>query len=102
MDNVECPYCGETQEINHDDGAHYDENESETMECSDCDKTFMVSVWISRTFEGVKVDCLNDGKHIWRPTNTIPRYFTRMKCETCDEKREFTEEEKIKYNFPKE
>lgn len=87
MDTVECPYCGEDVEINHDDGAHYDDNRSTPMQCPLCDKYFMVSVWISYSFEGQKADCLNDGEHSWERIRGIPKeYFeNRRQCSMCGE-----------------
>lgn len=89
MDEVECPYCEANVEINHDDGAHYDENRSEEMCCPECDKYFMVSVSLSRYFEGEKADCLNDGEHDWQEIHGYPKeYFVnRRRCSMCGEEK---------------
>jgi len=60
MDEVDCPYCGETFEINHDDGAHYRDGESEVDTCSNCDKQIMISASCCWSYEAEKADCLND------------------------------------------
>lgn len=41
-DQVECPYCGHEFDLNHDDGAHYDQNKMEEEQCPECDKLFLV------------------------------------------------------------
>ena len=47
MSDINCPYCGFDQEINHDDGYGYNEDESFEQECVSCDKTFKFTVHIS-------------------------------------------------------
>lgn len=100
MDTVNCPYCRKNVKINHDDGAHYDENRMEEMECPECDKYFMVSAYVLWSFDGHKADCLNDGEHDFKPSYTYPKCYTRMECTMCNEHREPTKEEKEKYNIP--
>lgn len=89
MDEVTCPYCEEDVEINHDDGAHYDEGRLEEEYCSNCDKYFMVSASCSWSFEGYKADCLNGGEHNLEKIHGagIPGdyYETHMRCSDCDE-----------------
>ena len=41
MKDVECPYCGTGQEINHDDGYGYEEDDPHEQSCPHCDKTFV-------------------------------------------------------------
>lgn len=86
MDTVDCPYCGQENEINHDDGAHYDEEHAESMECEHCDKKFLVDATISWYFEGREADCLNDGEHKWKDlisTHPVGREY----CTHCRIKR---------------
>lgn len=45
--DVECPYCGEGQEINHDDGYGYEEGEIFQQHCHGCCKTFAFTTCIS-------------------------------------------------------
>ena len=59
MDKITCPYCSEEFELNHDDGAHYDENESEEEECPHCGKIMLVDAWCIWDYEAKKADCLN-------------------------------------------
>ena len=63
IDDLECPYCGEGQEVCHDDGAGYAEDESHEMQCSDCDKYFTFQTHISFSYFPEKADCLNDAPH---------------------------------------
>ena len=86
-DDVECPYCGEGQEINHDDGYGYDEDERHEQQCSDCDKHFVFTTSISYYYEAEKADCLNGGDHVVKMSCTYPREYSTMNCENCDYKR---------------
>lgn len=89
MDTVECPYCQESVKINHDDGAHYDENISEPMECEKCEKSFMVSASVTWHFEGERADCLNDGEHDWQKIRGYPteHFENRRRCWMCYEEK---------------
>lgn len=40
MKDVNCPYCGHAQDINHDDGYGYDENENHEQDCTKCGEPF--------------------------------------------------------------
>lgn len=94
MDSVECPYCGSEEEINHDDGGYYDQDVTHQMQCNNCEKNFVFTTSIRFTYYPEKADCLNDGKHCYVPTHTIPKVLTRMKCCMCDDTRVLTEEER--------
>jgi len=85
MSDVECPYCGQGVEINHDDGYGCAEDELHHQECSSCEKIFTFYTQINLTYNAYKADCLNGGEHIWQKTNTYPPEFARLKCKTCDE-----------------
>lgn len=93
MREIKCPYCGEEQEINHDDGYGYEEDRLHEQECGDCDKTFTFTTSIHYYYEAHKADCLNGSPHKLKPTTTIPIEFTRMYCEECEYKRKPTEKE---------
>lgn len=49
--DVECPYCQEWQEINHDDGYGYGEGVDHEQTCGDCRKTFVYETTISFDYE---------------------------------------------------
>lgn len=93
MADVECPYCGKDQEINHDDGYGYAEDIKHKQECGHCGKTFVFTTEISFDHEAEKADCLNGGEHKYKPTPTYPKEFTEMECMMCDDKRKPTAEE---------
>jgi len=99
MKDLECPYCEQELEINHDDGFGYDENEKHQMQCEHCDKHFVFETEISFYYYPEKADCLNDGKHSWKKTNHYPVEFSVMECTMCDEKRDLTDEERKEYNI---
>lgn len=87
MSDINCPYCNAEQEICHDDGQGYAEDETHQQECSECDKTFVFSTSISFYYTPEKAGCLNGGEHNWQPTMTFPRQYTKMRCLMCDESR---------------
>lgn len=102
MKDIECPYCGEYQEINHDDGYGYTENEAHQQQCHKCEKTFVYYTSIHFSYDGKQADCLNDGEHEYKPTRTNPKFFTKMRCTMCDDERDPTASERELYNIPTE
>ncbi len=46
MNDIECPYCGHNQDVCHDDGQGYEEDETHVMECEGCDKAFVFTTSI--------------------------------------------------------
>ena len=93
MKDVECPYCEKWQEINHDDGFSYAEDEIHQQECSDCGKVFTFTTSISFNYESEKAPCLNGGEHKWGQSHTVPRQHTKMHCMYCGDRREPTPNE---------
>jgi hypothetical protein len=91
--DLECPYCGQWQEVNHDDGQGYAENELHQMECSNCGKNFVFTTYISFSYEPYKADCLNGKKHRFKAQNCYPRECVEMECEMCGETRKPTDKE---------
>lgn len=87
MDDILCPYCGEEQQIDHDDGYGYAEDELYTQECRDCNKIFIYKTSITYYYEGMIAPCLNGGKHDWEQMVGAPReYFIgKFRCTYCDE-----------------
>lgn len=100
MKDINCPYCDAEQDINHDDGYGYGEDEKHQQECGNCNKTFTYTTSISFYYEAEKADCLNGSEHEWKPTRCSPKCATKMRCEMCDEEREPTEQERITYSIP--
>lgn len=98
--DLECPNCGEYIEICHDDGFGYEEGTLHEQNCGHCDKNFAFTTSICYYYEGFKADCLNDGEHLYEPTTTFPKMFTKMTCKTCDDTRVPTLDEKLKYDIP--
>lgn len=94
MSDVDCPYCGFPQEICHDDGYGYEEDVVHEQECIDCEKTFVFETFVSYFYDAKKADCLNGGFHRYKPTNTVPRKYTRMRCRDCDRTRPLTDAER--------
>ena len=93
MNDIECPYCGKEQEVNHYDGYAYTENVLHEQQCCECEKTFVFTTYTSYSYTPYKADCLNDGEHAFKATSTYPKECTRMRCSQCNEERQPTEEE---------
>lgn len=83
MKDVECPYCGTGQEINHDDGYGYEEDDPHEQSCPHCDKTFVFYTTILFHYSAHKADCLNGSPHRYEKTKTYPPEFAVMRCIDC-------------------
>lgn len=82
--DVECPYCGEGQEINHDDGYGYGEDDTHEQQCGECDKNFAYTTAISFDHYASKADCLNGGDHNYEVVMHVPSYWPDWKrCMDC-------------------
>jgi hypothetical protein len=92
-DDIDCPYCGAGQKINHDDGYGYEEDRVHQQECPKCEKEFVFNTSISFSYTGYKADCLNGSEHIYEATHTYPVKCSRMRCTMCECERNPTEEE---------
>ena len=97
--DLECPYCEKGLDINHDDGFGYEEGVTHQMDCEHCGKSFVFTTSILYLFEPEKADCLNGGKHDYQLSHTAPREFSTMRCSMCDNVRELTEEERLKFKI---
>ncbi len=94
-DDVECPYCSVGNEINHDDGYGYEEDQRYEQQCHACDKNFTFTTSISYYYEAEKADCLNGSEHRLKMSTTYPPMYSKMNCEDCDYSRKPTPEEFI-------
>ena len=91
-DDLECPYCGAGQDVNHDDGAGYEEGVSDKMECESCHKNFVFTTSITYHYKPEKADCLNGSPHrysewqSWRKCYDCDHveYSRRRRCYDCD------------------
>ena len=93
MEDLECPYCDKGQEVCHDDGFGYEENERHEMECPDCGKTFVFTTSIVLYYEPGKADCLNGSDHDLKMNACYPKEYSEMCCADCDYRRKPTPEE---------
>ena len=91
--DLDCPYCGRGQNVNHDDGQGYAEDEIHQMSCEYCDKYFVYTTYISFNYTPAKADCLNGKKHKWKAQCCYPKIHTKMECEMCGETRMPTDKE---------
>lgn len=85
MSDVNCPYCGTDQAINHDDGYGYEEGELFSQKCVSCGKTFAFTTSILFSFDATKAPCLNDGEHEWLEETCYPPRVGRKRCVNCGE-----------------
>lgn len=85
MSDIECPYCGEDQDICHDDGQGYAEDTLHEQQCGDCEKNFVFTTSISFYYEADKADCLNGAEHNMQPViSTARNIFPDWKrCKDC-------------------
>ncbi len=98
--DINCPYCDKGLDINHDDGYGYEEDVLHQQYCSECSKYFTFNTSISYSYEAFKADCLNGQEHQYKPTNTYPKECTKMECSMCEDSRQPTPEERIKFDIP--
>ena len=87
MQDIECPYCEKWQEINHDDGYGYAEDQTYEQECSDCGQIFTYTTSISFSYEAYKAPCKNGGEHKLEKIHGYPEEFFEYKrrCKYCSE-----------------
>ena len=83
-DDVECPYCGEEQEICHDDGYGTEEGEIHNQRCGSCSRKFVYTTSYTVDHEVCQADCLNGGEHQYKPVWHTPNdYPDWVMCSVC-------------------
>ena len=100
--DVDCPYCGTGQEINHDDGYGYEEDRTHEQTCGTCEHIFTYTTSISFHYNAKQADCLNGQDHKYKQSSTFPKWRTRMRCCDCDNERPLTEREWLAFLKPME
>ena len=93
---MECPYCHHEYDLNHDDGAFYDESDSTEEECPACEKKFLVWGSCHWNWEPTIAECLNDGNHTWQKRYNPKHYpdlIRKEECRYCGERRTLPKEE---------
>jgi len=93
MNDIDCPFCNKGVEINHDDGAGYEEDVMHEQQCPHCEKVFGFLTSILYCYEARRTWCLNGEPHKYRSTHTIPIQRTKMECSRCWKRRKPTAEE---------
>jgi len=78
MSDVECPYCGEGVNINHDDGAGYAEGETHHEWCKHCDRTFSFTTSIIYSYDALPAPCIDD--------ENVPHEYDKWGWCNCGEK----------------
>ena len=81
MSDIECPYCKKDQEVMHDEGQGYDEEENQHT-CISCDRDFIFATSVSYYYE---VSCNTENDHVWEqsPVEGCEDFYTCANCETC-------------------
>lgn len=86
MSDVKCPYCGTEQEVNHDDGYGYAEDEDYEQACTDCGKDFKFTTSVSIIYS-YTVHC-QDGDHDMKPFgNEWPDMYECSKCDFFEKRK---------------
>jgi hypothetical protein len=76
--DLNCPYCNEAQEINHDDGYGYTEGTEHSQDCVGCGKEFKFVPSFSINY---KIFC--SGEHELKQSS-IERHSMFFSCTKCD------------------
>ena len=85
MSDINCPYCSEYIEINHDHGQGYTEDRLHEQQCNACSKYFTFTTSISYYYEVQVADCLNGAEHKLKPVTHFPKHYPDwVCCEDCD------------------
>jgi len=89
MNNVECPYCGEENEVSHDNGENYSEDETTETECSGCEKIFQIETSVIFDHRAIATPCLNDGNHHFEQVYGCPKevFVGVTMCRICGERK---------------
>ncbi len=98
---ADCPYCGNENEINHDDGYGFEEDEIFEQQCAKCEKYFAYTTFTHFSYTARKAACMNGGKHRRKRTRTHPPQYARWRCVACGDEKPLTpaqKEQAIKIN----
>ena len=89
MEDTKCPYCKAPQEICHDDGEGYTEDEIHEQECSECEKVFIFTTSIIYYYNAEKAPCKNGGSHDWKQAIGWPKeaFIGIFRCQCCGEEK---------------
>lgn len=92
--DIECPYCGHWQDIDHDDGYGYEEGRTYNQECGKCGLTFIYYTSMHFSYEPQKAPCLNGEPHDFQQIVGAPRehFIGRFACSGCGKKERRDEE----------
>jgi hypothetical protein len=85
MSDVNCPYCGEGQEINHDDGYGYEEDRDFEQQCVSCDKTFKFTTGIIYSYE---VQCQEEDHDMEPFGDEWPDMYQCKNCEFYEKRKQ--------------
>lgn len=90
--DVQCPVCEHWQNIDHDDGQAYEQDEIHHQTCEACEYVFAFNTHIRFDYTVFKADCLNSDQdvHKWKASTTNPIEVTHMYCPICGEQRKPT------------
>jgi Zn ribbon nucleic-acid-binding protein len=84
MSDVNCPYCSESQEINHDDGYGYEDGGVFEQNCVSCGKEFKFVTSISFTYETL---CNGDHDLEQSPVARFPHLYSCTRCDYFESRR---------------
>ena len=101
--DVECPYCDHEQDIDHDDGYGYAENETFFQECEECGKTFSFTTSVHYYHDAAECPCKNGEDHNWEEIHGCPDWYflNKRRCSYCQEEKDLKPTDEG-YRQPKE
>ncbi len=84
MSDVECPYCGSEQEIDHDGGYGYEESRTHDQDCVVCGEEFHYETSISYNYN---VYCRDGGHDMEAFGDKWPDMYQCSKCDFYEKRR---------------
>ena len=100
MKDVNCPYCGHAEDINHDDGYGYEEDDLHQQECGQCEKVYGFNTSIVFYYDAARVPCFNGEPHKEVPNKVLRAqgWPDAIRCIECDHRNDgaYAPPEKVK------
>ncbi len=84
MSDVKCPICGFEQEINHDDGYGFEEDERHDQFCINCEYEFEFTTSITYSYN---VYCKDDDHNLEPFGDKWPDMYECTKCDYFEYKK---------------
>ena len=83
MNEIECPYCEQTSEVEPDGEYGTAQHTAHEIECDHCKKNFVFTTVISFDYYPRKADCLNGSPHRLTEWSKAFPEIKRKRCLDC-------------------